>query len=151
MSNTIEKASKYLFEYNFEEAEKSSKKLLVKHLSKDITEDNYDEGEIGNRQTVLDEKIGKVFDSFEDFYQYVNKTWGLGQKNSYGVIDNRIYYNCLEDEDANTIEVSDDLYKKFQNGEINLYSADYDFLVSIIEENDSEEAIKQFTDLDRLE
>jgi len=142
----VESAERYLGE---DEDPNNNVKLFVTHLSKEVSEDSYGEGEIGKRQLQMDEKIGKMFGSFDEFKKYAEKIWWGGYFNdaeAWSVIDNRIIYQQLENENGDSVVDSDPEYKKFVAGEINLWSATYDFLVElIVPSRTDEEFVRKFT------
>jgi hypothetical protein len=143
----VESAQRWLDEDVIKEANESNVKLFVKHMIKEVAEDNYEQGEIGKRKLVADEKIGKKFDSFDDFKKYAEKMWYfIDAENAWVVIDNRILYDRLEDDEGNVIETSDVAYREFKEGKRNLWSASYDFVVELIAEvKTDEDSIREFT------
>jgi hypothetical protein len=146
----VENAQRWLEEDEeiIKEDTTTTTKLYVDTMIKEAEEDNYENGaDPSTRKMVMHEKIGKIFDSFEDFKKYCEKTWGLeGDESAWVVIDNRIIFNQLEDVNENKITINDPEYKEFKEGKINLYIADYDFNVYlIIPSKSDEEAIRKFT------
>lgn len=141
----IESAERFLGEDQvLSEANISDMNLLVTHMTKEVTEDSFEEGEIGQSQLVQYEKIGKKFASFDEFKKYCEKDWGLeSTEDSWVVIDNRIIYNRLEDEQG--IEPYPTELTDWKQGKKKLYSASYDFLVELITSSENEDDIREWT------
>lgn len=125
------------------EANTSEYKLLVTYMSKEITEDSYEEGEIGQRQLVQEEKIGKKFDSFDAFKKYCADTWSLDEADGWSVIDNRLIYSCMETEEGHTPFPNET--EQWKQGKKTLYSADYDFSVELVTSISDEDNIREWT------
>jgi hypothetical protein len=144
----VESAQRYLEEDEIPQRPQSGVKLFVSHMAKEITEDNYEQGEIGERQLQMDEKIGKTFDSFDDFKKWLEKEYALNcsDNDSWAVINNRLIFQQSEDQDGMTIEQGDRRFEQFKKGEINLWTADYDFVVElIVPSKTDEEDVRAFT------
>lgn len=141
----IESAERFLGEDQvLSEANTSDMKLLVTHLAKEAVEDSFEQGEIGNLQLVMDEKIGKIFNSMAEFQKYCKDSWGLeDKKDNWSVIDNRLIYSSLEDEEGIApypTELAD-----WKKGKKKLYSVYYDFVVQLITSVKDENEIKNWT------
>ena len=148
--NLVESANRYLIEDEvIKEVSEGGVNLFVDHLAKEVSEDNYEEGEIGDRQLIMDEKIGKKFDSFDAFKKYCSDTWGLEDNQGWSVVDNRLTYQRLEnDQGIEASPLEQGLWKK---GKRKLWSADYDFVVELIlPSKTDEDSIRQFTGLTEL-
>ena len=143
----VESAQRWLDEDVIKEANESNVKLFVKHMTKEIVEDDYNEGEVGQRKMTADEIIGKKFNSFDDFKKYAEKMWYFKDaENAWVVIDNRIIYDRLENDNGDVVEDSDPEYAEFKDGKKSLWSASYDFVVELIAEvKTDEEAVREFT------
>ena len=148
MQTFMEAASKYMFDHDLNEADNNGGVILhVENMTKEIVEDSYEEGEIGNRQLVHDEKIGKDFNSIAEFKEYCNKNFGIpNNPDYYVVIDNRIIATRTEDQNGNEITPNDSEWKDFIAGNTNLFTASYDFLCQlIVPKETTEEALREFT------
>ena len=145
MKTLVESAEKYLMEDG--EVTQSGVKLFVKSMSKEVVQDSYEQGEQGDRQLQLDEKIGKTFDSFDDFKKYAEKMWYFKNSDSaWVVIDNRIIYDQLENGDGDSVDEGDPEFSKWKSGEVELWNATYDFVCElIVPSNTDEEALRAFT------
>lgn len=127
------------------EEEEKGQEILVSHMSKEIEEDKYNEGVVGNRQLVLDEKIGKTFPSFQKFKDWLELTYGLDTKkdNAFVVIDNRVIYDQLETAEGG--EPTKEETERWKKDMITLYNATYDFLCSVVVRSEKEDDIRKFT------
>lgn len=141
----VESAERFLGEDQvLSEANTSDYKLLVTHMMKEITEDSFEQGEIGQNRLIQDEKIGKKFDSFDEFKKYCEKDWGLeSTEDSWVVIDNQIIYDRLENENGDV--ASEIQIEKWKQGREKLYSANYVFLVELITSSENEDDIRDWT------
>ena len=128
MITTINKWKMHINENN----EQSSFEILIKDDTKRITKDNFEKGEDPNTTQYSDCGInGKIFDSIEAICEYLSLDFN---KEKWQVMDDRIFYNRLEDDEANEITSEDSLYSDFKNGKIDLWAAEYDFKIAIIKE-----------------
>ena len=110
--------------------------ILVGYIHKAVTEDNYEDGEIPNtRQTLMSEEINKKFTSFEDLVEYLFLTYDLPDdpKDYIAFEDGRIVASRMEDERGDVITADSPEWADFSDGLINLWAADFDVHVELIE------------------
>lgn len=113
-----------------------NKKIVLTSLSKDVTKDNFKEGQDPDtRQSMMYEKNLGSFDTADEAIAFLNKQYGLSDdKENYTAFeDGRISYQQLEDGDGNVVEEKDEIYKKFKKGDVDLYAADYDIFIELAE------------------
>ena len=130
----IKKYSDFLNENNSEKKFKTLPEgieFLVTSCEKLATEDNYENGEIGNTQ--FSNISGIKGKSFSDINELAKKADLSADYDKWCVTEDRLSHSRMEDENGSEVESDSNLYKEFKAGEINLYSATYEFFVQIIE------------------
>jgi chaperonin cofactor prefoldin len=110
---------------------KQKPKIFLQSIGKDVTEDNYDEGEEpGTSRAVFYETVNKEFSSSKELFDYLQRNYGLkaDPKRYYAFEQGRLTYSQTEDNEGD--EPSSSEMEYFKAGKINLWSADYDIYVS---------------------
>jgi len=114
------------------------KTILFTGINAEAVEDDYNEGEIGQRITTLGERLSieatNIQDALEELSSYGLPTdiseWYVGD-------DGRISYSRMEDEQGMEVEPEQELYKQWKEGKAKLYSVIYDVFVKIGELHDA--------------
>jgi len=115
-----------------------AKKILVTHMFKEATEDNYESGEIGKAQLLMDERVNALA-APGDIVQALAKTYGLNpDKNSWAIFDGRIQHQTLETD--NSGEASKSEIEAWKRGRLRLWAVTYDFSVKVISEHKAGDA-----------
>ena len=119
------KVSRILTSGEREEAPKTSFEVFVDHLIVETTEDNYEDGEIGQSQINHSDKNFGVFKSVDEAVKSASNLTGIPVKNFYvfDAEDGRVEANGLVDND--NFYVGDDkrFLEKWKRGEERAWSA----------------------------
>jgi len=111
-------------------------KIYVESISKDVEEDNYEEGALpGTRQTVLHEEIGEIVDGLGGIVEIAGRYGATDDLRGWGIMDGesgRILIQQQEDEDGDCVTTKDRKWSEFKKGKINLWIADYDIYVKFV-------------------
>ncbi len=103
--------------------------LLVTFATKDITEDNFENGQDGDTRTSDIDGFEGLYDSFETLC----KNLGFpSDPSKWYCIDDRIIYSQLENANGDLVTETDAEYEAWKKGEIKLYAADYDFSIKFV-------------------
>ena len=130
----IKKYSDFLNESSSEKKFKvlpEGTKIFVTHAYKNVTEDSYEQGEIG-KTTANDFSHGVKGKMFSSIEELADKSFLSSKHNSWSVMEDRILFSRMEDEDGNEVDEKSNLFKNFKEGKINLYSCMYEFYVKIV-------------------
>lgn len=103
--------------------------LLVTFATKDVTEDNFENGQDGDTTTNDITEFEGLYDSFDALCK---KLGFPNDPTKWCCIDDRIIYNQLEDTDGDPIEMDSQEYESWKKGEITAYSCDYDFSIKFV-------------------
>jgi hypothetical protein len=113
-------------------------KILVYHLTKEVTEHNHEDGSIGNPKVTLDEKVG-IKTNLNDLLEKISEEYNLPLiktnwyiKSSKEPFEFYLVYERLEN--SNGREPSNKEMEDFKNGDINLFDVEYTFFIEPIRE-----------------
>ena len=108
-------------------------KVYSVYVSKEIVEDNWDDGEIGNRQCLMyNEFYGKEATLKEAIDRASNIAFGIVVPMSdFALVNNGQQIAYSRTENKNGEVPSEEEITKWKEGKINLYSANYYFRVEI--------------------
>jgi hypothetical protein len=115
------------------EVNEKAQGILVEAMSVEVTEDDYEKGEVGKRQSVLYEKNIGTFKTIEEVWKACGKHYTLPKNlnNFYAFEPGRITGSITVNE--NNEEPSSAEMSKWKKGEITLYTASIDIYVKLIE------------------
>lgn len=103
--------------------------LLVTFATKDITEDNFENGQDGDTKTSDIDGFEGLYDSFEALC----KNLGFpSDPTKWYCIDDRIIYSQMENANGDLVTETDADYEAWKKGEVKLYAADYDFSIKFV-------------------
>ena len=111
-------------------------KITLKSWDADVYEDDYNEGE-GKQVNSFGERVNKSFSTAEDFFKYINNSvlYTDMDKEYYDIMDDgRIVTSLLVDVDNSPASKSE--IEEWKNGNLKLYSASYDFYVTLTKEKE---------------
>jgi hypothetical protein len=97
--------------------------FVLTYISCDRTEDDFEKGEIGKTEVVMDEKCGKEFKTFNELIKYVSTNYGISDdKKAWYIYEDeiRVSYQVNKDND----EPSSSEIASWKLGKVKLYSAD---------------------------
>jgi hypothetical protein len=109
-------------------------KLTLKSWDADVYEDDYNEGE-GKNVNSFNEKVNKSFSSGEELLKYISDfvLYHPLKKEDYSIMDDgRIVTSVLVDEDNSSASARE--VEEWKNGNKKLYSANYNFYVTLTQE-----------------
>lgn len=109
-------------------------KLTLKSWDADVYEDDYNEGE-GKNVNSFDEKVNKSFSNGEELLKYISDfvLYHPLKKEDYSIMDDgRIVTSVLVDEDNSSASARE--VEEWKNGNKKLYSANYNFYVTLTQE-----------------
>lgn len=102
--------------------------VIVEFLSWDSTEDSYEKGEVGKRQTVMSDKTVGIFDSVDEVIKKVSDMTGVPVEEFF-VFDGepgRVSGNGLFDEENNYVGDDKNFLGRFKKGEVRAWSGEID-------------------------
>lgn len=103
--------------------------ILVTFATKDVIEDDFEDGEIGGGQT---HDLPHAETIYKDFAS-ICSTLGLSDDISkWYCVDDRIIHSRMEDADNNEILPTDGSYELWKSKKMKLYSVDYDLSIKFI-------------------
>jgi hypothetical protein len=107
--------------------------VIVDLLSMETTEDSYEEGEVGRRQSVLAERNFGVFKSMREAIHKASSFTGIPEKNFYVFSgeDGRIEADGLVDEENNYVGDDNRFIDKWKMGEVKAWNADVSLYVRL--------------------
>lgn len=109
-------------------------KLTLKSWDANVYEDDYNEGE-GKNVNSFNEKVNKSFSSGEELLKYISDfvLYHPLKKEDYSIMDDgRIVTSVLVDEDNSSASARE--VEEWKNGNKKLYSANYNFYVTLTQE-----------------
>jgi hypothetical protein len=108
------------------EALKEGSNFLLEYIEMLTVQDNYEAGEIGEQQVILNEQLNKQFKNFKSMIKFINDNFinnrNMSIKDWSTFEDGRIDYSFLADEDNNPVDEKDKIFKQWQNGDAKLFN-----------------------------
>lgn len=100
--------------------------ILVDYIWMDVAEDTYEQGEIGRRMTVLNEKNQGSFSSIKDVVAHASRLTGIPEKNFaiFSGDEGRIEGQGMVDENNNYVGDDKRFQERFKAGEVKAWNAD---------------------------
>ncbi len=106
--------------------------ILLENLFWEVTEDDYEKGEVGKRQFVLSERIGRTFNSFQEMVKYVSSSYGVTNDTDNWVAFEEGRISIIMMVDDNNMEASQRDIEEWKEGRKTLYNADIDLHIRFI-------------------
>ena len=118
-------------------AKEQDEVYFLTNVSSDVVEDNFEQGEIGQWQSSINEKENKRFNSIEELLEYLYKNYGLSTtKSDYAIVDDgNISTSILQNEDGISVDEGETLYKQWKEGKARLWNAYFTIRIEIIKAN----------------
>jgi hypothetical protein len=110
---------------------KKKPSIFLEHVSKDVTEDDWDKGQDpDSRRHVLSERENRQFSSTKELFDYLKTQYGIENdpKKYTAFEDGRLIYSRMENDEGD--EPSSRETEYFKAGKGKLWAADYDIYVS---------------------
>ena len=107
--------------------------VIVDLLTMETTEDSYEEGEVGRRQSVVAERNFGVFKSVKEALRKASSATGIPEKDFYVFSgeDGRIEASGLVDEDNNYVGDDQRFIDRWKMGEVKAWNADVSLYIRL--------------------